>query len=166
MTLPPHGRTSWAFGCLIGQGRDLFREFKKILWPGSSRIRCLADRGGRGVQRGWYCVTGYLRRRRQLARLEARLVFLQGRTPNRAIKSFNDPNVARLSKRPPHASSCATPTGRRWPSSIARMSPEGGRRASCSHGTKPVGSPPTLPKCRTYCSDQTDSLPKLFHGTV
>jgi hypothetical protein len=47
MTLPPRGRTSWAFGCLIGQGRDLFPGFEKILWPGSSRIRCLADRRGR-----------------------------------------------------------------------------------------------------------------------
>ena len=58
----------------------------------------------------------------------------------RSARSAADPNQCLRpaafrhrgpSRKPPRVSSCVTPTGRRWPSSIARTSPEGGRQASC-----------------------------------
>jgi hypothetical protein len=50
------------------------------------------------------------------------------------------------------ASSSATPTGRRWPMSISRMSRDGARRPSCLPATGPGGSLRTSTSCRScYC---------------
>jgi class 3 adenylate cyclase len=45
------------------------------------------------------------------------------------------------------ASSSATATGSRSPTSISRMSRDGARRRTCSSATRPGASPPTSPSC-------------------
>jgi hypothetical protein len=63
------------------------------------------------------------------------------------------------------ASSSATPTGRRSPTSTSRTSAAGARRI-CSPATRPGASPPTSPSSRSCCGGRTIACRRPHAGAA